>query len=198
MSNSSPDVQGFAFYGDGHETAKQTIKVIRTGLIIGAILSALFGVLILTATGQVLEVVAVLFGIYFIVRGAVRLGTGLFSGAFGGVGRALNIIIGLMLIVVGVLAVIHPAEILAVIGILIGVSWIIDGIVSMVESSKSPSKAFSIVAGIISVIAGIVVVLLPLEGVAVLTMIAGIFLLVIAVAQIIGAIMIGKAAKNAI
>ena len=67
MSNTSPDVQGFAFNGDGHQTAKQTVKVIRTGLIIGAILSALFGVLILTATGQVLEVVAVLFGIYFII-----------------------------------------------------------------------------------------------------------------------------------
>jgi uncharacterized membrane protein HdeD (DUF308 family) len=67
-----------------------------------------------------------------------------------------------------------------------------------VESSKSPSKTFSIIAGIISVIAGIVVVLLPLEGVEVLTMIAGIFLLVIAIAQLIGAIMIGKAAKNAI
>ena len=198
MSNNSPDVQGFAFYGDGHETAKQTVKVIRTGLIIGALLSALFGILILTATGQVLEVVAVLFGIYFIVRGAIRLGTGFLSGAFGAAGRALNIIIGILLLVVGVLAVIHPAEILAVIGILIGISWIIDGIVSIVESSKSPSKAFSIVAGIISVIAGIVVVLLPLEGVAVLTMIAGIFLLIIAVAQIIGAIMIGKAVKNAI
>ncbi len=108
MSNSSPDVQGFAFIGDGHQTAKQTVKVIRTGLIIGAILSALFGVLILTATGQVLEVVAVLFGIYFIVRGAVRFGTGLFSGAFGGAARALNIIIGLLLLVVGVLAVFHP------------------------------------------------------------------------------------------
>jgi uncharacterized membrane protein HdeD (DUF308 family) len=195
MSNNSPDIQGFAFNGDGHETAKQTLKVIRAGLVIGAILSALFGVLILTATGQVLEVVAVLFGIYFIIRGAVRLGTGLFSGAFGGAGRALNIIIGLLLLVVGVLAVFHPAEILAVIGILIGISWIIDGIVSLVESSKSPSKAFSIIAGIISVIAGFVVVLLPLEGVAVLTMIAGIFLLVIAIVQIIGAIMIGKVAR---
>ena len=195
MSNTSPEVQGFAFNGDGHQTAKQTVKVIRAGLIIGAILSAIFGVLILTATGQVLEVVAVLFGLYFIVRGAVRLGTGLFSSAFGGAGRALNIIIGALLLVVGVLAVFHPAEILAVIGILIGISWIIDGIVSLVESSKSPSKAFSIIAGIISVIAGFVVVLLPLEGVAVLTMIAGIFLLIIALFQIIGAMMIGKVAK---
>lgn len=198
MSNTSPDAQGFAFYGDGHETAKQAIKVIRAGLIIGSILSALFGVLILTATGQVLEVVAVLFGIYFIVRGAIRLATGLFSGAFGAGSRVLNILIGLLLLVVGVLAVIHPAEILAVIGILIGISWIVDGIVSIVESSKTPSKSFSIIAGIISVIAGIVVILLPLEGVAVLTMIAGIFLLVIAIAQLIGAIMISKAAKNAI
>ena len=143
MSNNSPEVQGFAFYGDGHETAKQTVKVIRTGLIIGALLSALFGVLILTATGQVLEVVAVLFGIYFIVRGAIRLGTGFLSGAFGAAGRALNIIIGILLLIVGVLAVIHPVEILAVIGILIGVSWIIDGIVSIVESSKSPSNLLS-------------------------------------------------------
>jgi len=196
MSNSSPEVQGFAFYGDGHETAKQTVKVIRTGLIIGAILSALFGVLILTATGQVLEVVAVLFGIYFLVRGAIRLGTGLFSGVYSAGGRVLSVLIGLLLIVVGVLAVLHPVEILAVIGILIGISWIVDGVVSIVESSKSPSKTFSVIAGIISVVAGFIVVLLPVKGVAVLTLIAGVFLLIIAVAQLIGAIMIGRAAKN--
>ncbi|MEY4101901.1 MAG: hypothetical protein RIR88_35 [Actinomycetota bacterium] len=198
MSTPSTEFQGFAFYGDGHETAKQTIKVIQTGLVIGAVLAAVFGGLILAWPGATLLVIAVLLGLYFLIRGVVRLVAGIFAPGLTAGGRTLSNILGILLIAVGIFALKNPGDSLAILGILIGLSWIIDGIATLVEASRAVSRGFAIAAGIISIAAGVVVLFVPIEGVAVLTLVAGIFLIVIAVAQIVGAIALGASAKRAL
>jgi uncharacterized membrane protein HdeD (DUF308 family) len=197
MSTPSTEFQGFAFYGDGHENTKQTIKVIQTGLIIGAVLSGIFGGLILGWPGATLLVIAVLIGLYFLIRGVVRLIAGIFAPGLTAGGRTLSIILGVLLIAVGIFALKNPGDSLALLGILIGLSWIIDGIASLIEASRALSRGFAITAGLLSIIAGVVVLFVPIEGVAVLAIVAGVFLLVIAVAQLVGAIALGSAAKRA-
>jgi uncharacterized membrane protein HdeD (DUF308 family) len=197
MSTPSTDFQGFAFYGNGHENTKQTIKVIQTGLIIGAVLSGIFGGLILGWPGATLLVIAVLIGLYFLIRGVVRLIAGIFAPGLTAGGRTLSIILGVLLIAVGIFALKNPGDSLALLGILIGLSWIIDGIASLIEASRALSRGFAITAGLLSIIAGVVVLFVPIEGVAVLAIVAGVFLLVIAVAQLVGAIALGSAAKRA-
>jgi uncharacterized membrane protein HdeD (DUF308 family) len=198
MSTPTTDFQGFAFYGDGHENTKQTIKVIQTGLIIGAVLSGIFGGLILGWPGATLLVIAVLIGLYFLIRGVVRLVAGIFAPGLTAGGRTLSIILGVLLIAVGIFALKNPGDSLALLGILIGLSWIIDGIASLIEASRALSRGFAITAGLLSIIAGVVVLFVPIEGVAVLAIVAGVFLLVIAVAQLVGAIALGSAAKRAL
>jgi uncharacterized membrane protein HdeD (DUF308 family) len=197
MSTPNSDLQGFAFYGDSANTAKATVKVIQTGLIIGAVLSALVGIIVLSWPVATLVVVAVLFGIYFLVRGIVRVAVGIFAPGITGGGRALSIILGVLLIAVGIFALKNPGDSLALLGILIGLSWIIDGIATLVESSNKASRGFAIAAGIISIIAGVVVLFVPIDGVATLTIIGGIFLIVLAVAQALGAVVLASAAKKA-
>lgn len=194
MSNTT----SFAFYGDSQENARETVKAIQTSLIIGAILSAIVGTILLAWTGAALFIVAMVLGIYFLVRGIVRLVSGIFAPGLTAGGRTLSIILGILLVVVGIFVLKNPGDSLALLGILIGLSWIIDGIATLVESSQAVSRGFAIVAGILGIIAGIVVLFVPLESVAVLTMIAGLFLVVIAIAQIIGAIVLGSKAKKAL
>ena len=194
MSNTT----SFAFYGDSQENARETVKAIQTSLIIGAILSAIVGTILLAWTGAALFIVAMVLGIYFLVRGIVRLVSGIFAPGLTSGGRTLSIILGILLVIVGIFVLKNPGDSLALLGILIGLSWIIDGIATLVESSQAVSRGFAIVAGILGIIAGIVVLFVPLESVAVLTMIAGLFLVVIAVAQIIGAIVLGSKAKKAL
>lgn len=196
MSNPTNESVTFAFYGDGHENARRTVKVIQTSLIIGAVLAGVVGALILAWPVKTLLVVAVLLGIYFVVRGIVRLISGIFAPGLTPGGRTLSIILGILLILVGIFALKNPGDSLALLGILIGLSWIIDGIATLVEASSAISRGFAIAAGIISVIAGVVVLFVPIEGVAVLTMIAGIFLIVIAIAQIVGAFVLGSNLKK--
>ena len=188
MSTPNAQFKGFAFYGDSANTAKATVKVIQTGLIVGAILSALVGIIVLSWPMATLVVVAVMFGLYFLVRGIVRVIVGIFGPGLTAGGRALSIILGVLLVGVGIFALMNTAGTLAVLGILIGNSWIIDGIATIVESSNKASRGFAIAAGIIGVAAGVVVLAVPIDGVATLTTIAGLFLIVLAVAQSSGQI----------
>jgi uncharacterized membrane protein HdeD (DUF308 family) len=197
MSNQTPDTRGFVYYDNGLENTKQAVRAIQAGLVLGAVLAAVFGALILTATAGVLTLVAIFIGLYFLIRGLFRLVTGIFAPGLTAGGRTLSIIFGVLLIVLGVFALKNLDASLAILGILIGLSWLIDGIVTLVESGHSASRGFSIFIGLVSIIAGIVVLTVPIGAVEVLTLITGIFLVVIAIAQAIAAIYIGIAAKKA-
>ncbi len=197
MSTPNAQFKGFAFYGDSANTAKATVKVIQTGLIVGAILSALVGIIVLSWPMATLVVVAVMFGLYFLVRGIVRVIVGIFGPGLTAGGRGLSIVLGVLLVAVGIFALMNTAGTLAVLGILIGISWIIDGIATIVESSNKASRGFAIAAGIIGVAAGVVVLAVPIDGVATLTIIAGLFLIVLAVAQALGAIVLASTVKKA-
>jgi uncharacterized membrane protein HdeD (DUF308 family) len=66
-----------------------------------------------------------------------------------------------------------------------------------VESSHKESRGFAIGAGIVGIVAGLILLFVPIDGVATLTVIGGSFLIVLAVAQAMGAIVLGSAAKKA-
>ena len=197
MSTSNAPSKGFAFYGDSANTAQATVTVIKTGLIVGAILSALVGIIVLSWPMATLVVVAVLFGLYFLARGIVRVAVGAFGSGLTAGGRAISIVLGVLLVGVGIYALTNTLGTLTLLGILIGISWIIDGIATLIESSNKASRGFAIAAGVISVAAGVVVLAVPIDGVATLTIIAGIFLIVLAMAQAVGAIVLTSAAKKA-
>ena len=66
-----------------------------------------------------------------------------------------------------------------------------------IGESDLPGRGWYIAAGIISVIAGLVVLVWPFDSIAVLTLAAGIWLVIIGITQIIQAIQTRKAAKTA-
>ena len=193
---SQSDVQSFAFYGDDAASAKSVIRVLQTGLFIGALIALVAGGAILAWPGGSSTVIAIIFGLYFLLRGLVRVAVGIFGPGLTGGGRALSIVIGILLIVVGVFAFKSPAGILELVGILIGIMWIIDGIATLVESGRGSSRGIAITLGLISLIAGVAVLFVPAAAVDVLIILGGVFLIVIGVAQAIGAFTIGRMAKR--
>jgi uncharacterized membrane protein HdeD (DUF308 family) len=80
-----------------------------------------------------------------------------------------------------------------VLAIIIGISWIIDGIATLIESSRAAARAFSIVTGIISVLAGVAMFFLGSQGVALIMIVIGVVALALAVVQVVGAIAVGRA-----
>lgn len=189
---SQQNVQGFVFYGDSADQTAAAVKAIRTGLVIGAVLALLAGGFILGFPNGALAVIAVVFGLFILIRGIVRLALGLFGPGLSAGGRTLSIILGILLIAASIFVLRNLEAGLAVLGLLIGLSWIVDGIAMLVESGRGVVRGFSLVAGLISVIAGVVVLFVPVTGVAVLTIFTAIVFLVLGVLQVIGAIMVGR------
>ena len=185
----------FVFYGDGAAQNKSVIAAIRTALVIGAVFAAAVAGVIFAWPGITLGIIAVVFGIYVLVRGIIRFVSGVFAPGITGAGRTLSIILGVLLIAASIFMLRHLDDTLAVLGLLIGLSWIIDGIATVVESSRDTSRALSLVSGIVSILAGVVFLFIPANGVVFLTFFtAGVFIL-LAILQIVAAILVGKSRR---
>ena len=76
----------------------------------------------------------------------------------------------------------------ALIGLLVGLSWIVQGIAGLMAAFSGPREgaAWWGVFGSISLIAGIVVIASPVSSVTVLAVLVGIWLLVIGLLEIVG------------
>ncbi len=190
------ETQRFAFYGGSTEDARSVARVLQTGLWIGAILSLIAGVAVLAWPGGSATVLAVIFGLYFLVRGVVRVVVGVFAPALTSGGRAMSIIIGLLLVVVGVFALRSPDGILDLLGLLIGVMWIIDGVATLVETGRGSSRGIAVALGTISIVAGVVVLFVPAAAVTVLVILGGILLIVVGIAQAVAAVTLVSLAKK--
>ena len=167
----------------------------RTGLIIGAIITAIVGILMLAFPGKTAVLAAIIFGVFVLVRGIVRIVVGIGGPGLTGLGRTVSIILGVILLAAGVFILIDINRGIEVLAIIIGISWIIDGIATLIESSRAAARAFSIVAGLISVLAGVGMFFLGGLGVELIMVLIGSIALALAVVQIIGAATVGRMSR---
>lgn len=174
-------------------------RLLKAGLWIRAILSLVLGVVILILAfnnpDAIVFTIALLFAIYFWITGLVRVVTGIVNNSVSGGIRALSIILGVLLIVAGVIAIRNPVVSLIALALVIGFSWIIEGVLAVIETAKDSSKWFGTILGVISVVAGIVVIFLPLDSIGILVVFTGILLIVTGIMAAITAITLGKAPK---
>jgi uncharacterized membrane protein HdeD (DUF308 family) len=201
MSSPQSNTVFAAFSLDSAELSKSAINTVRTALGVSGAVALIVGILITFWPKNSLLVITVILGIYFIIAGLAYAGLGIFSKGISGGARALDIILGVLFVIGGVIALANvqaTAEVLAVFfGILIGILWIVEGIVTLVQSGDAPSRGWAIFFGILSVVAGIVLLFSPLWGAIVLFIIAGISLIVLGIVQIVRAFTFGRGATAA-
>jgi len=113
--------------------------------------------------------------------------------------RALHSVGGVVQIIVGVLLLRHLHWGLAVIGLMIGVSWIIQGIAALVAGmlGAATSRVWAIVFGALSLIAGIVVVVAPIHSTKTLAVLLGIWFLILGVIEVMSGFVLRSLAKDA-
>ena len=125
------------------------------------VLTLILGIVVAFHPGGSLNVAAVLFGILMILSGIFHLIRILDPEE---VHRVWLGIAGLMFIVVGVVLIRHLHVTLAIVGLLVGITWIVQGLAALVggiSSDAREGRAWWIAFGAISVIAGIVVAQCP-------------------------------------
>ena len=174
---------------------------IRSALGVGGLVSLIFGLVILIWPSKTAAVVAAIVAIYLLIAGVVNLAIGIFSRKVGTWPRIGYLALG-GLFLIGAIAMFSnlsgAAQTLAVLlGIIVGVVWIIEGIVGLTMIKDTPSKLWTIILAGLSIVAGIIMITSPLWGISVLAIFLGVSLVILGVIQIVRAFKYGKAAPAA-
>lgn len=177
------------------DLAPVVLRHFKVALWIGAVLSVLVGVLVLVWPGSTLELVAFLFGLYFFVVGLMRIFVGIINGTLSPGVRVLSVILGVLLLVAGVIALRNPFASLTVLGLVIGFSWVFEGVLALTQTVNDSSKWYGTLLGVLSIVAGIVFLLSPIPSLAVLTVFAAWTFIVLGIFQAASAITLGRTPK---
>lgn len=158
-------------------------------LILGALTFILGLVVSFHPTGS-LNVIAVLFGVLMILSGIFHL-----VRVFGPqeMHRVWLGLAGLMFIVVGVILIRHLHLTRAIIGLLIGITWIVQGLAALIggiASDAREGRGWWIAFGAVSLIAGIVVAATPASSLTFLAALLGIWFVIMGLFEIAGGLML--------
>jgi uncharacterized membrane protein HdeD (DUF308 family) len=107
-------------------------------------------------------------------------------------------IAGLLFIVIGVVLIRHLHLTRALIGLVIGITWIVQGLTALIggiSGGVREGRAWWITFGVISLIAGIVVAATPADSVTVLAVLLGIWFIIMGIFEIIGAFLLRHALR---
>lgn len=181
--------------------ARDVLRAARITLALAGVVALIAGIVILVwPKGAAVFIVGII-AAYLIIAGLVYLGLGIFSKERTGWARVGHIVLGLVYVIAGIAAFWNiTASVIALaifVAILVGISWIIDGIVSLSYLGDAASKGWTLFYAIISIIGGVVVLFSPLYGALILWWILGITLVVLGVLQIVRAITLGRTVKKA-
>ncbi len=164
---------------------KSAFRSAKVAWIIRAVLGLVIGIAVLVWPKSTVSVIAVLLGIYFLVLGVVRIVEAITDKNLNGGGRIANFIIGGLILAAGVVVIRNPFATAAFVVLIIGVTWIFEGIATLVDTARGNGDWISIVIGLLITAAGVLVVLFN-DGVAVAyAVFFGITLIVVAVLDLV-------------
>ncbi|MFI9503229.1 HdeD family acid-resistance protein [Nocardia sp. NPDC052566] len=169
----------------------------QTVLVTG-ILAVILGVIILVWPGPTLLAAGILFGIYLVVSGFLQLMAAFGVPSSAGV-RVLAFISGVLSIAIGVFCFRDDLTSILLLGLWIGIGWLFRGIAIMMMAISEPSmpgRGWNIFFGLINAIAGVVLIVWPLESVATLALVVGVWLVVLGIMEIILSFGVRKDAKE--
>ncbi len=160
------------------------------------VVTLVLGIVVTIHPSNSLNVIAVLVGILVIVSGLFHL-VRIFDPAEPH--RLWLTISALLLIVIGVVLIRHLHLTVALMGLLIGITWIVQGIGALAGAFSGPREGavWWGVFGAISLIAGIVVTASPTTSVTVLAVLLGIWFIIMGLFEVVAAFIIRHAAAEA-
>jgi len=165
-------------------------------LVLGAVTLILGLIVAIHPTGS-LNVIAVLLGILMIISGLFHL-IRVFDPQE--LHRVWLGIAGLLFIVIGVILIRHLHLTRAIIGLIIGITWIIQGLTALIggiSGGVREGRGWWIAFGVISLVAGIVVTVTPASSLDVLAVLLGIWFIIMCIFEVIGGFMLRHALRVA-
>jgi uncharacterized membrane protein HdeD (DUF308 family) len=166
------------------------------GLVLAlGITSIIVGIIAVVWPGATILVIAILVAAWLIVSGIFQIVRGFSRGLSGGM-RALLFISGALSLILGLFAISGVWRSVEILAIFIGIGFLFRGFGMLFESAESSAgRGWSIFGGIVMLIGGFVVLVWP--GISLLTLawVAGIWLVVGGIFEIIAAFKLRSIAK---
>jgi uncharacterized membrane protein HdeD (DUF308 family) len=159
-------------------------------LLLTGIVAAVLGVVVLVWPNKTLVVVGVLFGIYLVVSGIGYMFAA-FGTHAGAAMRVLSFLTGAVSVVLGVFCFRDKFESIVLLALWIGISWLFRGMTLLTAAlsfNVLPARGWQALSGVVIIIGGAVMIIYPLDSIAVLTLVAGFWLIAIGITDVIGAL----------
>lgn len=154
----------------------------------GGLLAIVVGILILVWPSKTAMAVAAIIAVWALVAALVSLATGIFSRRQGTWPRVGNIVLGALLAAAAIFTFANlgtAATLLAsLLGIVVGVSWIAQGIASLTLLGGAKSRVWALLYAALSILAGVVLLFSPLLAAKVLFVLIGISFILLGIAQL--------------
>jgi uncharacterized membrane protein HdeD (DUF308 family) len=176
-------------------TALQAPEIFRDlwkSVLASGLMALVLGAVMLIWPGKSILVAAVLFGAYLLVSGIAQVAFALTFDVPAG-SRVLCFISGALSVVLGLLAFRHFGGGYAVLllAIWIGVGFIFQGVteaVLAISHPELPERPWHTFLGVLTTIAGMVIITWPFDSIVMLAIVAGSWLVVIGICQIVWAL----------
>jgi uncharacterized membrane protein HdeD (DUF308 family) len=168
-------------------------------LLLTGVVAAALGVIILAWPGKTLFVAGVLFGIYLVFSG-VGYVFAAFGTHAGAAMRVLTFIAGVVSLVLGFFCFRDKFEAVTLLALWIGISWVFRGMTLLAAAlsfDHMPGRGWQAFSGLIIVIGGGVMIVSPLNSIAILTLVAGCWLIVIGIMDVVTAFQVRHRTKKA-
>lgn len=168
----------------------------RVTLGVAGVISLLTGILIVAWPGATGAAVTAIIAVYMVIAGIVYGVSAFVSKNRSGLWRFGHILLALLFLGGGVTAFANlgatSAVLAIVVGISVGVVWVIQGVVALTTLDFVRSRGFTIFFAVISILAGITMFFSPIYGVAVLWILVGVSAILLGVIQIVRAFQVGR------
>lgn len=175
---------------------QQAKNAIRGVYGVLGVVALILGLALLIWPGATLKVAAIALGAYFVVSGVIRIVTAVVELGLPGGWRVLDILIGVLLTVGGVIvlknAALSGATLAVLITMVVGLGWMMEGVMALVESWRMPSSGWAVVYALLSIVAGLIVLFSPVSSTAWLILFGGCALIMLGVVAIVRAFTFGK------
>jgi uncharacterized membrane protein HdeD (DUF308 family) len=168
-------------------------------LLAFGIISILAGLVAIFLPGATLLAIAILFGVQLVLAGIFRFVSAFSVPRESGWLRALTALLAVLSFIVGIYLIGHPVLSLLVLAIVLGIYWIISGVIELfvaIGHPELPGRGWVIATGVLSIVAGGIVFFFPGISLLVLTLVLGVWLIVYGVISVVGAFRLRSAAQS--
>jgi uncharacterized membrane protein HdeD (DUF308 family) len=172
---------------------RQDLRQVGTLLIAAGVIGAIAGILAIVYPDVTLLALALIAGINLLVLGAMSL-VDAFSGDGDTTTRVLAAVLGLLGIMAGLVVMRRPGESLLAVLIVLGVWFVVSGIVDLVRAIVVPgNRAFRLLAAFVDIVLGGLILALPDVTLGTLAVLIGIAFIVRGAISVVRGVQLRKA-----